>query len=365
MGSAYVGSTDRLYRGVAEGLAAIDCATDSVVCTIPAPVSGYGFYYPAWDSVGDKLYVSIGGWGLPPRVAVYDCATDSLRTVIDIPSPYRTHAMHFDYLYRKAYYTVDGPAGPAGAIDTRSDTIIRVFPFNAGTPFNTGVEIDTKDHKAYVLGNDSPYDDIQLYVIDCSTDSIVKAVALPPAIWPVDLVRWVPWSNRVYLSRMGAPTHQDLGMYVVDCNTDSIIVSNLVLGYWPPYDFQIDPIRQRVFAIGCESTSIHVLRDVEGGVAEEPASAGPAPDYGLHVQMTSGGYDLRYSVASPSRVELAVYDLMGREVRQLVAEEQAAGQHSAVWNCKGRDGKSVARGVYFVQLRTPAVTEEQKVVVTR
>jgi hypothetical protein len=271
--------------------------------------------------------------------------------------------MNFDYARHKAYYTPFDISGPAGVIDTDSDTIIRTFPFNSGIPWN-GVALNTIDQKAYIFGADSSgY--LGLYVIDCNTDSVIKLLTFPHKPWHVDGIQWVPWSNRVYLTRKSASPHQNLGMYVVDCNTDSIIVSNLVLGYWPPYDFQIDPIRQRVFAIGCESTSIHVLRDVEGGVAEEPASAGPAPDYGLHVQMTSGGYDLRYSVASPSRVELAVYDLMGREVRQLVAEEQAAGQHSAVWNCKGRDGKSVARGVYFVQLRTPAVTEEQKVVVTR
>ena len=365
MGSAYVASTDRLYRGAAEGLVALDCATDTVVCTIPAPVSGYGFYYPAWDSVGNKLYVSIGGWGLPPKVAVYDCATDSLTTVINIPSPYRAHAMHFDHLYRKAYYSVDGMAGQAGVIDTRSDTVIRAFPFHSNPLFNTGVALNTKDHKAYFLGNDSIYDDNKLYVIDCATDSIVRKLTLPRASRPVDFVRWIPWSNRVYLTRMSAPTHQDLGMYVVDCNTDSIIVSNLILGYWPPYDFQIDPIRERVFAIGCESTSVHVLRDVEGGMAEEPASTGPALASGLQVQMTSGGFDLNYSIASPCRVNLSVYDLMGREVIQLVAEEQSAGQHCEVWDRRDYSGSALARGVYFVRLDASGSTDVKKAVVTR
>jgi len=366
MGSAYVASTDRLYRGAAEGLVALDCAADTVVCVIPAPLSGYGFYYPAWDSVGNKLYAPIGGWGLAPKVAVYNCATDSLRAVIDIPSPYRTHAMHFDYPHHKAYYSVNGLSGRAGVVDTQQDTVVKAYPFDSNTPFNTTIALNTRDHKAYILGvADTLTGGSALYVVDCDTDSIIKKLVFPQKPWPVDLVRWVPWSNRVYLSRMGAPTHQDLGMYVVDCNTDSIIVSNLVLGYWPPYDFQIDPIRERVFAIGCESTSVHVLRDVEGGVAEEPASARPAVVPGLRVQMTSGGLDLSYSIASPCRVDLGIYDLMGREVRRLVSEEQSAGQHCEVWNRTDHSGAAVARGVYFVRLGTPSFTEVQKAVVTR
>jgi len=79
--------------------------------------------------------------------------------------------------------------------------------------------------------------------------------------------------------------------------------------------------------------------------------------------MTSDGFDVRYSVASPCGVDLSIYDLMGREVRRLVAEKQSAGQHSAVWDCKGRDGKSVARGVYFVRLDTPGFRSVQKAVV--
>jgi len=60
-----------------------------------------------------------------------------------------------------------------------------------------------------------------------------------------------------------------------------------------------------------------------------------------------------------------VYDLMGREVRQLVAKEQSAGQHSAIWNGTDRSGAAVARGVYFVRLDASGSAQVKKAVVTR
>jgi flagellar hook assembly protein FlgD len=81
--------------------------------------------------------------------------------------------------------------------------------------------------------------------------------------------------------------------------------------------------------------------------------------------MSTGGCEASYSIASPGRVALSVYDLMGREVRQLAAEEQSAGQHSVVWNCQDLSGQPVPRGVYFVRLDTPGFSDVKKAVVTR
>jgi|GEM_PF-4773504 flagellar hook assembly protein FlgD len=44
---------------------------------------------------------------------------------------------------------------------------------------------------------------------------------------------------------------------------------------------------------------------------------------------------------------------------------QKAGAYSVGWDTRDSHGRQVPYGVYFIQLRTPAVTDEQKVVVTR
>jgi hypothetical protein len=154
-------------------------------------------------------------------------------------------------------------------------------------------------------------------------------------------------------------------LVVIDCNTDSIIVPMMLLGDEFIYDIELDPIHQRIFVTGGDSNTVYVLRDVQGGVAEEPTPTSSAFESGLQAQASSDGYELRYSLASPCRVDLSVYDLMGREIRRLVAEEQPAGEHSVMWNCRDSVGNAVPRGVYLVRLDTPGFTDTRKAVVTR
>jgi len=345
---AYAAAVDRVYIGGGrDTLPAIDCVTDSVV-RIPSPVPGYGFNWPSWDSVGNKLYAPIGAWGLPCKVAVYDCATDSLLALIDMNGlTYSPGWMNFDQTYRKAYFASNCAwAYYAGVIDTKNDTLIKFFPFSASSMFNE-VAVDTKDHKAYVLGNDSIYDDDKLYVIDCATDSIIKKLTLPHATWSVDLIRWVPWSNRVYLSRTCG--QESLGIIVVDCNTDSIIVPNLSLGYWSPCDIQLDPIHERIFAIGAESTTVHVLRDVVSGVAETP-TPNPRPAAPFKLRELRDAVELEYHLESPGWVEVAVFDPCGRRIKTLASERQMPGRHALKWDRTDKHGKKAARGAYFILL---------------
>jgi len=136
-------------------------------------------------------------------------------------------------------------------------------------------------------------------------------------------------------------------MYVVDCKTDSIIVSDLVLGYFPPFDFQIDPIRERVFAIGAESTSVHVLRDVVSGVAETPARR-PTPEALFRLRESRDAVELEYHLETPGWVEVAVFDACGRRIKTLASERQMPGRHVLKWNRTDQHGYRAARGAYFV-----------------
>jgi DNA-binding beta-propeller fold protein YncE len=355
----YVGSTDRFYRPIADiGLVAIDCATDTVVSTIPPPLPGYGFSHPSWDSAHNKIYVAIDRWGYPDKLAVYDCATESLLTLIDVPS--RPNVMNFNYQLHKAYYTPFDLSGTAGVIDTERDSVVKLLPFNSGGPWN-GVAIDTRDQKAYIMGAETLSYYTALYVIDCATDSVIKKLTFPHEPWHVDFVCWVPWSNRLYLTRRQASSHQDIGMYVVDCSTDSIIVSNLVLGYYPPFDFQIDPVRERVFAIGCESTSVHVLRDVEAGVVEEPAPR-PAVNATARFCPSSNGVLIEYQLPVSGHVRATLHDALGRRIGVLAAGEQKAGTHRLSWN-RDQEGRRLSAGTYFVILDTGPEQARLKAVV--
>jgi hypothetical protein len=59
---------------------------------------------------------------------------------------------------------------------------------------------------------------------------------------------------------------------------------------------------------------------------------------------------MRYALPREANVSLAVFDVMGRTVRQLEFGVAAAGQHSTTWDLKSQTGERVQRGVYFLRL---------------
>jgi T5SS/PEP-CTERM-associated repeat protein len=59
--------------------------------------------------------------------------------------------------------------------------------------------------------------------------------------------------------------------------------------------------------------------------------------------------EIRWSVPTPSDVEIAIYDVLGRRVRTLVKERLALGSHVATWNGRNDSGSSLPAGAYFVR----------------
>ncbi len=74
---------------------------------------------------------------------------------------------------------------------------------------------------------------------------------------------------------------------------------------------------------------------------------------------------IAYSLSQEARVELAVFDIQGRVVRDMVNEVQAAGIHQLYWDGDDGTGIPVAAGVYFCKLTTGAVDRILKVIVMR
>ncbi len=101
---------------------------------------------------------------------------------------------------------------------------------------------------------------------------------------------------------------------------------------------------------------------------------GPLPDIGAYEQAVATGIDdapaldvvleqnvpnpfnpstrIAYVVQSPTdvRVNLDVFDVSGRRVRQLVHERPSTGQVVVAWDGRDDDGRDVASGVYFYRL---------------
>ncbi|MEM6271388.1 MAG: alpha-amylase family glycosyl hydrolase [Bacteroidota bacterium] len=103
------------------------------------------------------------------------------------------------------------------------------------------------------------------------------------------------------------------------------------------------------------------LPDLDGTItnAEEPV----APDFSRLLAWpnpASERISIRYELTKTGHTDIAVYDLMGREMQVLARGHQAKGEHTVFV-----DAASLAPGNYLVRLRGAAQTESTQIVIAR
>jgi hypothetical protein len=74
---------------------------------------------------------------------------------------------------------------------------------------------------------------------------------------------------------------------------------------------------------------------------------------------------LRYDLPERSQVTLTIYDLMGREIAQLVNTTQGPGFRSVQWGAIDSFGKPVSAGVYLYQIRASDYVQTKKMVLLK
>jgi hypothetical protein len=358
----YLSDVDRRYKPTVDSLYEYECANDQIKRRLPIHST-----FASWDSAGHKLYIGQGG---QKKLYVYDYLNDSCLKVIDVSAVYASmpDALVFGTNHRAYVSSYQWSLAPAkvGIIDTERDTLLGVIPARSDNGLYTHVAVDERDGKAYMTSCDgNPGTPDTMWVVDCATDSILKKFPCTPSGHADLCIRWVPWSNRIYVVNMFPDVNHNSALVVIDCNTDSVIVPGMLATGDFIRDIQIDPIRQRIFVVGADSYNVYVLRDTGYAGVSETKPAAPRISPGLQVQPTSGGFNLSYSIPVPCRVDLFVYDLAGREIRRLVAGDQSAGEHRVLWNCRDSAGNAVPRGVYLVRIDTPGFRSVKKAVVTR
>lgn len=99
-----------------------------------------------------------------------------------------------------------------------------------------------------------------------------------------------------------------------------------------------------------------------GAAGYELAQNAPNPFNVTANQTTSIGFDL----AASENATLRVYDMLGHEIRTLVADEfRGAGHNSVSWDGRDANGNLVAGGFYYYELVTPSFTKTVKMQVIR
>lgn len=76
---------------------------------------------------------------------------------------------------------------------------------------------------------------------------------------------------------------------------------------------------------------------------------------------------INFGLSKDDRVTIRVYDVTGRQVKMLADRQFKAGEHTVVWDGTDDGGRTVARGVYFTQVkyRDGAFSDAKKVTVLK
>ena len=69
---------------------------------------------------------------------------------------------------------------------------------------------------------------------------------------------------------------------------------------------------------------------------------------------------LQYFLPEQSFVNISIYDMFGREIKNLIKTTQEMGQWSIKWNVTNNDGKFVSGGVYFYKIQAGAYLKTGK-----
>jgi hypothetical protein len=74
---------------------------------------------------------------------------------------------------------------------------------------------------------------------------------------------------------------------------------------------------------------------------------------------SASGTTIHYSVAKAGPVEVRIFDVAGRLVNTIV-DQSKLGENFVVWDGKASDGRGVASGVYFYQVKTDQFSAQKK-----
>jgi hypothetical protein len=110
------------------------------------------------------------------------------------------------------------------------------------------------------------------------------------------------------------------------------------------------------------------VHHADAPVCEKEAGVSPVvrPDMEVSPNPASGRAAISFSVPQMGSGRLAVYDPAGNLVRDVEKRLYSAGRHSAVWNGRDENDRSVSAGTYLVRLTTGDGREQTtSVVVTR
>jgi len=114
------------------------------------------------------------------------------------------------------------------------------------------------------------------------------------------------------------------------------------------------------YTIGIPGKVTAVCEDVTVGTAPEAYALYPNVPNPFNPTTV-----IKYRLPEEKNVTLAVYDILGRRVKTLVAQTQQVGYYSVTWNGCDDSGKEMAAGVYLYRLRVGSFAQTRKMVLIK
>ena len=148
----------------------------------------------------------------------------------------------------------------------------------------------------------------------------------------------------------------------------SIKVLNLDLRYQLPGNDDQE-YTQKVYKSGSKYL-IRVLVGDETFMDNHDAGIGQAP---THFDLSqnfpnpfNGDTRIKFDVPEPTALRVVIYDLMGRQVRELVnSDVHAVGYHEISWDGKNELGHNAASGIYLISLQSAGFQASRKMVLLK
>jgi len=74
---------------------------------------------------------------------------------------------------------------------------------------------------------------------------------------------------------------------------------------------------------------------------------------------------ISYQLPTDGYISLTIHDLLGREIKTLVSEDQPSGNYTVSWNGRDESGNILPSGIYLYSLKAGSFTESKKMILMK
>jgi len=314
----------------------------NILLTTAAPSRIYKIDYQTMEGIAMHVFTEIGSSPTAPGVS-----DDGTVFVGPVVGGGTTAIAMYDVGLSYLGNAVVGPANIARTMEVSGDGLTIYWTMFTGT---MGIDIYTRP---------------SVFDAFTKTDSIFYGMSIETAEWnPVSGLLWVSNDSRGYDS-----TKTHLTWYGIDVTTNTIVDS-----FTLPSPDPLDPVDElpRGLAFSADGNTAYVglfgtkydrLYKFSKATDVKPDPNTVVEDYNLsqnYPNPFNPTTEIKFTVAKEGFVTLKVYDILGKEVANLVSEQMPSGAYSADFNAS-----ELSSGTYIYTLSVNGVSISKKMMLLK